>query len=312
LRQIYDFDSTRPWEERNFIFVASNHMFKPLLKEGFIPDFVILVDAGEIALEQLTNEIPACGQGVVLLAGLQCSPKILKRWTGQGRDIRFYITMSEGLPEKYREVTGDDPNRVQAAQGGNVLNMAWSLAVKFLRSSVFMVVGNDLSYPLNEELEERRKTYYADGDYTSNIKNRRDEAANTYEGNMQGWRGMKLSRTKIISPDATKRYNIELERVLTTGTLWVYKTWIESVVLANSDVFIFHYYNCTEGGIAGVMCKDGMEDSEEGWFLLDSACKRWKTRMLEDAADEFLNAKKAMKWGIQNSVRGVAGSVLQS
>jgi hypothetical protein len=303
LRQIYDADSTKPWDERDFIFIACNHMFKPLLNEGFIPDFVTLVDAGDIAMEQLTDNIPASGQNVTLLAGLQCSPKILKRWSNQGRSIRFYITSSDGQPETYLEETGDDPNRVQAVQGGNVLNMVWSLSLKFFRSSVYMVVGNDLSYPLHEDLEERRKHYYADKDYTSNIKNRRDEANNVYEGNLQGWRGIKLSRASIISPDASKRYNIELERVLTTGTLWVYKTWIESVVLANTKVLKFHYYNCSEGGISGVMHRDGTSyDDADSWFLLDDATKRWKTRLLEDAADEFIKAKRAMKWGIQNSV----------
>jgi hypothetical protein len=56
------------------------------------------------------------------------------------------------------------------------------------------------------------------------------------------------------------------------------------------------------------------EDYEDvnSWYFLDDACKRWKTRMLEDAADEFLKAKRAVKWGLPNSVPGVTGSVLQS
>jgi len=313
LRQIYDFDSTKPWEERNFVFVACNHMFKPLLKEGFIPDFVVLVDAGDIALEQLTDNIPPSGQNVTLLAGLQCHPKILKRWSNQGRSIRFYITGSDGQPETYKEVTGDDPDRVSAAQGGNVMNMAWSLSMKFLRSTVFMVVGSDLSYPIKDDLEERRESYYCDKDYSSNIKNRRDEASNLHEGVMQGWRGFKLKKSGILSPDASVRYNVELERVLTTGNLWVYKTWIESVVLANANRLTFHYYNCSEGGILGVMHKDG-EDYEDpdSWFLLDSECKRWKTRMLEDAAEDFIRAKRAIKWGIQTGARTATGLVQPS
>jgi hypothetical protein len=313
LRQIYDIDSVKPWEERNFIFMAPNHMFKPLLNEGFIPDFVTLVDAGDIALEQLTNDIPACGQNVTLIAGLHCHPKILKRWSNQGRSVRFYITSSDGQPETYKETTGDDPNRVCATQGGNVMNMMWSLSMKFLRSTVFMVVGTDLSYPIHEELEKRRENYYVDKDYTSNLKNRRDEAQNIFEGNMQGWRGFNLTKSNILSADASVRYNVELEKVLTSGTLWVYKAWIESVVLANASRLKFHYYNCSEGGILGVMHKED-EDYEDvnSWYFLDDACKRWKTRMLEDAADEFLKAKRAVKWGLPNSVPGVTGSVLQS
>jgi len=188
------------------------------------------------------------------------------------------------------------------------MNMMWSLGLKFLRSTVFMTVGNDLSYPIHDEIEDRRKNYYVDEDYSSNIKNRRDEARNLFEGNMQGWRGLEISKSRIISPDASKRYNIKFEKVLTTGTLWVYKTWIESIVLINSKLTKFHYYNCSEGGILGVMHKEGESyEDENSWYLMDDMCKRWKTRMLEDAAEEFLNAKKVMRWGIQSHARNAEG-----
>jgi len=302
LKQIHDYDGVKAGKERDFVFVASNHMFKPLLKEGIIPDFVAVGDASDVVMDQLTRDIPPSGQSVTLLAGLHCSPRVLKRWNAQGRDIRFYVTMTEELPEYFEELTGGNSKAVIVQQGGNILNTMWSMGLKYFQSSTFMALGNDLSYPLAEDIEVRRKNYYADGDYTSNIGTKRDEASNVYEGNLQAWRGIKLERSRILSADATKRYNIELEHVLTTGTLWVYKTWIESNVLANAKTspVAYHYYNCTESGIAGVMCKAKKKKEFEdlnNWFLMDQVCKRWKTRMFSDAIEEFQTAKRMLKWG---------------
>lgn len=306
LKQIHDIDGVKYPDERDFIFIASNHMFKPLLKEGIIPDFVMVADASDVVLDQLTKDIPESGRNCILLAGLHCSARVLKRWEKQGRMIKFYITGSPGVAEKYEEITGKKRDRLLIAQGGNVLNSCWSMGVKFFNSSVFIALGNDLSYPLCKDIEDRRKGYYADGDYSSNIATDRDEAKHSKEG----WMGFKLTRRKIALPKhrmsmrADELYDIELNAAGTTGTLWVYKTWLETIVLANHNVdnLSYTYYNCSEGGISGVMCKDdtikGREDIEN-WFLLDSVCKRWRTRMFEDAIEEFLYAKEILRWGIQ-------------
>lgn len=294
LKQIHDYDAVRPWPERNFIFVSSNHMFKPLLKDGIIPDFVMLADASDVVLDQLTKNVPESGKHTVLLAGLHCSPKVLKRWTRQGREIRFYLTHTKGLDKVFEEVTGEKAWPHIILQGGNVLNSTWSIGLKQFGSTVFFALGNDLSYPLKDTVEEQRKDYYADGDYSSNDKDTgtgRDEA-----GNKMKWMGFNL-RKKLFYPGPNVcPYEVEIEPVGTSHTLWVYKTWLEANVLAGTKQGIpYHYYNCTEGGIAGVMCKDdsdtGLTD-ENNWFLMDEVCKRWKTRMLEDAAEEFIRVRR--------------------
>ena len=298
LKWIHDIDGVKHYNDRDFIFVASNHMLKPLLNEGIIPDFVMLADASDVVMDQLTNDIPESGRNCVLIAGLHCSPRVLKKWEKQGRDIRFYLTGTKGIPEKYENLTGKNPRVLMIQQGGNVLNSCWSMGLKFFHSSVFMALGNDLSYPLHKDIEDRRKGYYADGDYSSNIANKRDEAKNPKEG----WMGFSLKETNIISMDATKRYDIELEPVGTTGTLWVYKTWIEANVLANTanTNVKYTYYNCSEGGIAGVMCADDTVEGREdinNWFLMDQKCKKWRTRTFKDAITEFLQAKAYLKNG---------------
>jgi hypothetical protein len=297
LKRIVLEDGRKDWKDRDFVFIASNHMFKPLLKEGIIPDFVILADASDVVKPQLLEDIPSSGQNTILIAGVHCSPKILKKWAKQGRAIRFYISASGEMERTVREHYKIDPKPYMALQGGNVINSAWSMGMMVLRSTVFMALGNDLSFPVDDDVEKRRNGYYADGDYSANIANKRDEAKST-----KRWMGFELERTHIITSDVNKRYHIKVKQVGTTSSLWVYKTWLEANCIGSAFKHIpYHYYNCSEGGIAGVMCKDDSDEGlndESNWFMLDDVCPRYHTRMFEDAISEFLRAKEAIKWGI--------------
>jgi len=313
LKQIHDIDGVKNPDERDFIFIASNHMFKPLLEKGILPDFVFLSDSSDVVTDQLTTNIPESGRNCILLAGLHCSPRVLKRWEKQGRDIRFYITGSKGLPEKYTELTGKDAAEIIVPQGGNVLNCMWTCGIKFFKSTVFMALGNDLSYELRDDIDSRRDAYYFDGDYSSNIAGTgtgRDEARAKH-----AWMGFSLSPSNIISLDAKVRYNVALDIVSSTGTLWVYKTWIESNVLAaeKNNVIQFMYYNCSEGGICGVLTRAETPEEREdvsNWFLLDDICKRWRTRTFSDAISEFLKAKEILRWGITQDVHAATNTAI--
>ena len=313
LWRLAQWDGIKSWQDRNFIFISANHQFKPLLSMGIIPDFVVVADASDVVLDQLIKDIPDTARNVTLIAGLHCSPKVLKKWDKQGRDIRFYLTHTKGLDDVFREETGLDPEPHILLQGGNVLNTAWSIGLKYFKSSVFMAVGNDLSFPLKNTMEERRKGYYADGDYSSNAPGTgtgRDEARSE-----KMWMGFDLKKRLIYTTGLQNRYDVTIKPVGTTQTLWVYKTWLEANVIGmeRKSKAAYHYYNCTEGGIAGVMCKDDSDKGlakEDNWFLMDEVCKRWKTRTLEDAADEFLKAKDGMRWGtLQSDARSVTDSV---
>jgi len=305
----------KSWDNRNFIIVASNHQFKPMLSMGIIPDFVVVADGSDVVMEQLTKDIPEKARNVTLLAGLHCSPRVLKKWSKQGRDIRFYLPHTKGLDKTFEEETGKSSDPHIMLQGGNVLNTAWNIGLKFFKSSVFFSVGNDLSFPLRNSLEERRETYYADGDYSTNAKETgtgRDEAKCEKK-----WMSFKLAKRLVYTKGLKTLYDVTIEPIGTTYTSWVCKTWLEANVVGmqTKTNISYHYYNCTEGGIAGVMCKDDSNEGlakEENWFLMDEVCKRWHTRTLADAASEFLKAKDMMKWGMyQNnpdaqSVTGLA------
>jgi hypothetical protein len=302
LKMIHDLDGRKDFEDRDFIIISSNHQYKPLLGMGIIPDFVIAVDASDVIMKQLCEDIPKIGQHTIFLAGLQMSPRVLGKWDKQGRDIRFYIPATKGLGEKYEQKTGKPATMHKINVGGNVINTAWVIARYYLQSSVFFALGNDLSYPRIDDDAERRKSYYADGDYSTNAKvtgTGRDEARNRKD-----WMAFTINKSPIIMPwlriqDKKATYKIDIDPVHTTNNLWVYKTWIEAQVMVHAAMGKkFAYFNCTEGGICGVMCRDDTPEGrmkEENWYLLDEACKRWHTMTLEDAYEYFTECNRRYK-----------------
>lgn len=292
LHDVVQADGRKDIWDRDFLIVASNHQYKPLLRMGIVPDFVLLADASDVVTDQLINDVPKSGTNTILLAGMHCDPGVLQKWTDQGKCIRFYLTSSPGMDKVFKEATGKNPKPYEILQGGNVLNSAWSIGLKWFCSSVFMAVGNDLSYKLIDDDEERRNKYYADGDYSSNKATGRDEASGPLR-----WMGFSLNRKPLWTGKV--RYDVEVQPVGTSKTLWVYKTWLEVNTLANAMAkTAYQYYNCSEGGIAGVMAKDDSDKElrkDDNWFLMDEVNPRWHTYMLADAVIEFQTAKEAMK-----------------
>lgn len=287
-------DGLKNWENRAFVTIASNHQYKPLLEMGIIPDFVLLVDGSDVVYDQLCTDIPKHGNSTVLIAGLHCSPKVLNEWTDQGRSIRFYINMAELVQKRFKELTKQKAEKYQMELGGNVLNGAWAISIARMGSNVFMSVGNDLSYNIDQDIEKQRTGYYADGDYSTNAKitgTGRDEA-----GTQKRWAGISMKRSLVINPKGLDRYNINLEIVGTSHTLWVYKTWLESTLVRHNDSpRSFHYFNCSEAGILGVMAKDSSDEAlkdKNNWYMLDDVCRVYHTAMLKDAMEHFLKCKE--------------------
>jgi hypothetical protein len=293
-------DGVKDWPDRDFVTIAANHQYKPLLEMGIIPDFVVLVDGSDVVYDQLCKDIPNRGQHTVLLTGLHCHPKVLSEWVKQGRSIRFWLNGSQELADLFKKLVNKNPRRHMLIGGGNVLNSAFMIAMTRFASTVFMAVGNDLSFELCEDMEERQQKYYADGDYSTNAPGTgtgRNEAAT-----WKKWAGFTLEKAKILNPNdpsGVGRYNIQLDVVGTSHTLWVYKTWLEHALMQQLDKpTTFHYFNCSEGGILGVMAKDDSDEAlqkQDNWFMLDKVCRFYHTAMLEDAATHFLIAKEAMK-----------------
>ncbi len=309
LKEFLNKDGAKPWEDRDFVTIAANHQYKPLLEMGIIPDFVLLVDASDVVMDQLTKDIPKEGQHTTLITGVHCNPKVIETWTKQGRGILFYVSPAPDIMEAFKKHVKKNPFHYKIELGGNVINGAWMIGVNIFHSTVFMCVGNDLSFPVSKEKDDQRKTYYADKDYSSNIKGTgtgRDEASS-----QKKWAGFSMERRLIALPGeplrGIKRYNITLDIVGTSPTLWVYKNWLESTMLGQTQHYTkIHYFNCTEGGILGVMAKEDNDEAlkrPDNWYMLDEVCinkqteePMYHTAMLEDAMQFLVDTKEKMRW----------------
>ncbi len=314
LKEYVNKDGTKDWHDREFITIASNHQFKPLLEMGVIPDFVLLVDASEVVMEQLTKDIPKEAQGTQLIAGIHSSTKVIKEWDKQGRGIVFFAAPAPVIKDAAKKYLNRGVQEHTIEMGGNVLNGAFMIGAGVLQSTIFMGVGNDLSFEINDDVEEQRKGYYADGDYSTN-------AEVTGTGRDEGkaitrWGGYSMDRKRIIDINepigSKRRYNFALDIVGTSHTLWVYKIWMETTLMGQCKLPVYlHYFNCSEGGILGVMARDDSDEAlkkPNNWYFLDEVCinkhtgkQMYMTAMLEDAIDIYLKTKRSHVWQPHNA-----------
>ena len=288
LKRIYDLNTSLPLHLQPFIIVASNKQLKPLLEMGIFPHFTLLIDAGDALLPQFKN-LPKWANQSILVTGLHTSPKILKIWDKQGGQICFFLIGGDDEKQFFEKEAGDNADRHHIQQGGNVLNTLWILANRVLDSSVFIMVGNDLSYKYTKDEKERQKAFYADGDYRLNIANKRNEASQQL-----GWMGFDLQEN-TFQPGS---YHYNLEPVGVSRQLWVYKTWLEVQAAIWAEKKSFFIYNCSEAGISGVLAKEygGKFFEKDNWFLIDQVLpKRWLTTSLTKACHQFLEARKCLK-----------------
>jgi len=298
LKALSDINVSQPLDGHPFLIVASNHMYKPLLEKEIYPHFVMLIDGGDAVYDQLCKDVPKQDK-TILLAPLQINPRIAEEWSKQGRPIVWCNSLDEDKMEIYKKHTGDDPMKVGLEFGGNVLNCIWAASLKFLRSFCFMAVGNDLCFPRVKSLTERRKGYYATGDYEINIKNMRDEARSEF-----AWMGFNLNYSEIMM-----RPYVDFEPVNLSHTLFTYKTWCESQVIINSEKppVHWHYFNCSEAGSLGVMSRSDTKEEmakEDNWYLLDHhdiVGRHYHTARLEDAAWRWI------KWREQKARNALTG-----
>lgn len=296
LKKIYQDNLLFSIDNQPFIIIATNKMFKPLVKMGIYPHFVVLVDAGEALYDQLCTDIPIIARQSILIAGLHTSNKILKKWDKNGGKILFYLIGSGEEKKIFKRKTLKDPDRHHIQQGGNILNTIWIISQRVLGSSIYMTVGNDLAYEYSKDREKREKSFYADGDYSFNKLNKRDEAKENL-----AWMGFRFHKSPIIGGDS-----INMELMSTSRQMWVYKTFMEVQVALWADQKPFHFYNCSESGILGMLSRGGDKKDDNNWFLIDELYpKRWHTMKLEDAANEFLRAK-AWQEATRTGVRCVA------
>lgn len=309
LKKLVDWNWKFPFAQQPFLFVTCNHQFKKCVEENIIPHFVMLVDASDsnAIYNQLCDGLPDKAYKVALFAAIHINPAIVKHWTNKGAVVQFYIPSDSENLELAKSFTGEDFKDKALLQGGNVSNVAWMASLTAFDSRIFMSLGNDLSYDTDRDVKSRRKNYYHDGDYTSNMASGRDEAHG-----MKNWVGFKM-RQSALEPE---KAIIDWKMKGTTHSLFTYKTWLETnVAIQDVSPASFHYYNCSEEGILGVVPKSynvvDLEDPKR-WMILDEVLpRRWKTRTFKDAVSEYLATRELclIQAGIQTGV-GAAGNLL--
>lgn len=299
LQELYAMNMQVPFEQQPFMFISCNHQLKPLLKMNIIPHFVMVLDGTTIVYDQLCKDIPDYARGVTLICPLRVHRTVTHEWTRQGRSIRFYLSDNEWMIKEFKKEMRFDPEKLSivVGHGGNVVNQMFLMSMHYLKSTVFIVVGNDLSFKHFEDVKDRRKSYYADGDYSTNIGTGRDEAKRELP-----WMGFQYEPSILMPGEQMLR----LEPYSTTHQLMLYKKWLENQVKIQAQFtkVPFQYFNCTEGGILGVMSKKTLPEldrsdlteaikDKDNWYLLDEELpKRYITSTLERACNQYLDARQ--------------------
>jgi hypothetical protein len=300
LKKLYEFNVGFDIEEQPFVIIASNHMLKPLLDMGIFPHFTIVLDSGNHFRDQFLNL--NTDLKCVMLANITADHKMLKRWDRDGHRISFFMSESDASRYKIEE----QAEHMTTYVGGNVMNTAFMLSLRFLHSRFIITLGNDLSFPLAPDHEERKRGFYSDGNYDTQ-EGKKDEAKNEV-----AWMAYGHGGQGSFDKDSQL---INYEKVLTSKQLLTYKTWIEFHVAkwAEEEEFSFRYYNCSEGGICGVVAKKHeVEDLENpaNWGLMDDvAPKCWFTKPLIDAAKDFLEIKKSCQTQMETNTN--VGGVIE-
>jgi len=282
--------------DKNFITIAANHQFKPLLDMGIVPDYVLLVDSSDGFVDQLCKDIPEEASGTQLITGAYVSPKVLRAWNEQGRGIVFYTNMTKRDRKIAKKHLKPQWNKHEIMLGGNVLNGAFMIGLGVLQSEVFIGVGNDLSFELSDNLDKQRKNFYADGDYSTNV----DGTGQDEGSSDKRWAGYKIEKADVPN----RRYKFELNVVGTSFTHWAYKVWLETIMMSlTKELVSLMYCNCTEGGILGVMAKGEDDESlskPENWYFLDNVCinkhtgkQMYVTSMLDDTMELLVSSMRS-------------------
>jgi len=282
-------DGVKDWEEQAFITIVSNHHLRKAF-EQYIPHFAIIGDASDKLGEQL--DVGKDAKHTTLIAMLVVDPDVIDRWPGP---VKFITGKNPTALEELEKVNGEPYDTGRCVGGaGNVLNLSFFIAIGLFRSPAWMCVGNDLSYPYVEDLEERRAGFYADGDYSHEIATKRDEAKNNF-----AWMGFEFPQDQIIISNVNY---VDFKLFGTSSQLFVYKSWLESsAIMSWQKGAKFKIYNCSEQGILGMVLKEEVQEPEmydekfntNNWYLLDELFRnKWRTYRLEKAIEEFINARR--------------------
>lgn len=172
----------------NFILISSNGAYQFLVKNGIIPDYVILIEARD----HVVDDLKVSSNGTKLVVSPFVDPEILNTWGG---DYENYMV---GGGDRINEVLSRDWEGKSDIDigGGNVINASLLWAYKYLMCRSFVMIGVSLCY---------YDDYYVDGRSTEYVM-----------------------RDFEKSKGFHKAVDMYGEVVNTTAPLLMYKTWLET------------------------------------------------------------------------------------
>ncbi len=197
----------------NFVLCALSSNLKWLLDNGIKPKYCIIVDADKSTGDDWKDMDMSQTKGITLIAVTTCYPKMLRKWQGK----LYFLALITDDPEVkkvhklYKNLNGNGQEFVTLMGQFNIMT---AFAFSVLGCTVFLFVGNELSYRNGDS------TYYMD---------RTDPRDNDRKGvHMDIFGNLVDTNYNLLA------LKISLERFLETisGAGW--------------------FFNCTEAGIFGI------------------------------------------------------------
>ena len=122
------------------VILCCDAALKPLLSQGIVPNFVVVLDPQEEIARFLSN---VSQSGITLVVPTIVHPNILELW--QGGDILFFNKFAPDIPTLV-EIQKMVPKVGVLTPGGTVLSVTYDLAFQ-AGCNPILFVGQDLSYP---------------------------------------------------------------------------------------------------------------------------------------------------------------------
>ena len=209
---------------------ATDRILKDCLNAHIIPDYVIIIDGSEKIVGYIDYDIvDDYADKLTALMATQVHPSVVNRWNG---DIYWFNTaMDDVIVPNVNAILSLLTKKTPIPTAGHASSVGWN-ASAFLKYSSIILIGVDLSYPLNTPIEE---TWY-------------------YNGYLQQCEGDKNKVRQLFYKDhhhtifATDCYYEPMFESYISTSIWQLKE------LAKAGIKI---YNCTEGGAIegeGIKC----------------------------------------------------------
>ena len=139
-----------------FKIVATNSSIKYLVDHGVIPHYCVLLDGNVGKWTPEWIEIREKCKDVVGLFAVAAAPDAIKEWGG-----KFIVIPYRYEDKEIRKLVEHRYGRRYPVSGGNGFSSAIALFVQFTKATMFLLVGNELSF---------KKNYYVHGKAISDGK----------------------------------------------------------------------------------------------------------------------------------------------